>query len=170
MHQATEVQLEKVRTKTTVIAMLLSRTIDLFCFASFRVRASVAPGSFSVVSFGEGALSCWTLLSPNLTGKPVIGASWSRLRKVSLQQFKLSPSEARLAPSAYCVFSEVSVVAMDADAPRAQADNQQNRFSMALRLGESRTSRILTKPRPPRGVRSHDIKNFAARRSVVCGP
>jgi hypothetical protein len=60
----------------------------------------------------------------------VIGARWSRLRRVSLPQFKFSSAEARFAPSAFCVFSEVSAVALDADAPSAQADNQLNRFSV----------------------------------------
>ena len=170
MHQVTEVKQEKIRTKTTVTAMLHGRVGDLSCFDSGRVRASVALRLFSGALFAENAFSCRASLSPNLTGKPVIGASWSRLRKVSLPQFELSSAEARLAPSASCVFSEVSAVAMVADAPRAQANSQQNRFSMALRSGESRISRILTQLRSPRGVGFHDLKNVVARHLVVCGP
>jgi hypothetical protein len=170
MPHVTDVEQEKNRRKATVTVMLHGRAADLSCFYSFCVRASLALRSFSGVSFAEDAFSCRTSLSPNLSVKPVIGASWSRLRKVSLPQFKLSSVEARLAPSASCVFSEVSAVAMDADAPRAQADNQQNRFLMDLRPVESRTSRILTQPRSPRGVGSHDLKNVAARHSVMCGP
>jgi hypothetical protein len=150
--------------------MLHGRPVDLCGFDSFCGRASVALRLFSGALFAENAFSCRASLSSNLTGKPVIGASWSRLRRVSLPQFELSLTEARLAPSASCVSSEVSAVAMDADAPRAQADNQQNRFPMALRSGESRTSRILTQPRSSRSVGSHDLKNVAARHSVVCGP
>jgi hypothetical protein len=68
--------------------------------SAHHVRASVAPRSFSSILLAEDAFSCRTSLSPNLTGKLVNGASWSRLRRVSLPQFELSLADARLAPSA----------------------------------------------------------------------
>ena len=170
MRQVIEIKQEKIRTKTNITAMLHGRYVDLCSFDLDSVRASVPLRLFSGALFAENAFSCKASLSPNLTGKPVIGAILSRLRKMSLPQFELSSAAARLAPSASCGFSEVSAVTMDADGPMAQADNQQNRFSMALRPGEGRNSRIFTHPRSPRSVGSHDLKNVAARHLAVCGP
>jgi hypothetical protein len=165
----TKVKQEEIQSKTTVTVMLHGGNVDLCSFDLDRVPANVAPRSFSSVALAEDAFSCSTSLSPNLSGKPVIGAILSRLRQVSLLQFELFSAAARLAPSASCGFSEVSAVTMDADGPMAQADNQQNRFSMALRSGECRISRILTQLSSPRGVGSHELKNVVGRHSVVCG-
>ena len=122
------------------------------------------------VSLGANAFYFQPSLSPILTGRSVIITRRSRLLWVSLPLARSFSAEVLLGLSALRFFSDVSAVAMDADAPRAQADNQQNRFSMALRPGESRTSRIFTHPRSPCSVGSHDLKNVAARHLAVCGP
>ena len=170
MRQVTELKQGNVRSKVGITGVLFGAAVDVPCLDPCRGRASVAAISFSGILSAEGALSCRSSLSPNLTGKPVIGVSWSRLRRISPLQFKSSSVEGRFAPSALCVSSEVYAVAMDVDEHGAEADNQLNRVSGALRPVKTRNSRILPHPRCRLSAGSHDVKNVAARHSVVCGP
>lgn len=170
MHQVTELKQGNVRIKAGITAVLLDTAVDVPFFDSCRGRASVTASSFSGMLFAEGALSCSSSPSPNLTSKAVICSSWSRPRRTSPPQFKSSSAERRFASSALCVFSEVSAIAMDVDEHGVQAGNQVNRVSVALRPVETRNSRILPHPRCRLSAGSHDVKNVTARHSVVCSP
>lgn len=174
MLQVTEINQGNIRTKVGITAVLFGAAVDVPCFDSSRGRPSVAASSFNGVLFAEGALSCSSSRSPNLTDRPVIGASWSRLRRASPLQFKSSSPEGCFAPSALCAFSKVSAVAMDVDEHGAEADNQLNRVSMAvsgaLWSAETRNSTILPRSTVRLSAGSHVVKNVAVRHSVVCGP
>jgi len=167
MLQGIEKQQETSQVETTVTAMFHDSAVEFSGRESFRVRMSVLLRSFLRVA---GCLTDWPSLSQNLTGIPAISARWLRLRRVSLPQSKLFSAEARLALSAFCVFSKVSASTVGADAPRAQLGNQPIRNSIVLRLCDGRTSRISTHPRSPRSVGSLEPKNVAARLSIACGP
>lgn len=170
MLQGIERKQETSQIKTTVTAMLHDSTVEFPGQESFRGRISAVPRSFLRVVSVAGCLIDQPSLSRNLTGKPAISARWSRLRRMSLPQPKLFSAEARLALSAFCVFSKVSASTVGADAPRAQVGNQPIRNSMVSRSRDSRTSRILTQCRPLNGLASHEPKNVAARLSIACGP
>jgi len=170
MLQGIERKQETSQIKTTVTAMLHDSTVEFPGQESFRGRISAVPRSFLRVVSVAGCLIDQPSLSRNLTGKPAISARWLRLRRASLPQSKLFSAEARLALSAFCVFSKVSASTVGADAPRAQVGNQPIRNSMVSRSRDSRTSRILTQCRPLNGLASHEPKNVAARLSIACGP
>ena len=169
MLQGIEKQQEtsQIETTVTVTAMFHDSAVEFSGHELFRVRMSVLFRSFLRVA---GCLTDQPSLSRNLTGKPAISTRWLRLRRVSLPQSKLFSAEARLALSAFCVFSKVSASTVGADAPRAQLGNQPIRNSIVLRLCDGRTSRISTHPRSPRSVGSLEPKNVAARLSIACGP
>jgi len=170
MLQGIEKKQETSQIKATITAMLYDSTVEFPGQESFRGRISVVPQSFLRVVSVAGCLTDQPSLSRNLTGKPAISARWSRSRRASLPQSKSFSAEARLALSAFCVFSKVSASTVGADAPRAQVGNQPIRNSMVSRSRDSRTSRILTQCRPLSGLASHEPKNVAARLSIACGP
>ena len=170
MRQGIEKKQETSQIKATITAMLYDSTVEFPGQESFRGRISAVPRSFLRVVSVAGCLSDRPSLSRNLTGKPAISARWSRSRRASLPQSKSFSAEARLALSAFCVFSKVSASTVGADAPRAQVGNQPIRNSMVSRSRDSRTSRILTQCRPLNGLASHEPKNVAARLSIACGP
>jgi len=104
MLQDIEKQQETSQIETTVTAMFHDSAVEFSGHELFRVRMSVLFRSFLRVA---GCLTDQPSLSRNLTGKPAISARWLRLRRVSLPQSKLFSAEARLALSAFCVFSKV---------------------------------------------------------------
>jgi len=155
MLQGIERKQETSQIKTTVTAMFHDSAVEFSGQESFRVRMSVVPQSFLRGVSVAGCLIDQPSLSRNLTGKPAISARWSRSRRASLPQSKSFSAEARLALSAFCVFSKVSASTVGADAPRAQVGNQPIRNSMVSRSRDSRTSRILTQCRPLSGLAPH---------------
>jgi hypothetical protein len=170
MRQATEVKQKNCQLKPTVIVTLDDGLAKSFDFEPLFGRENVPAASSLNVLPARNAF----LFSDNTLTKShrqaCISASRSRLRRMVLQKSKLFSAEARLALSASCIFREVSAASMDAGALRAQADNQQNSFSIDLEPGDSRTSRILKQPGSLRGLGSHDLKNVAAHLPVMCGP
>jgi hypothetical protein len=170
MRQETEVKQENCHIKPRVTVTLHDRLAKSFRFEAFFDRENVLAASFLNVFL---ARNTFFFSDGNLTKsdrQACISASRSRLRRISLPQSKLFSAEARLVLSESCIFRDVSAAAIDAGALRAQADNQQNRHSIDLKPGDSRTSRIVTQPGSLRGLGSHDLKNFAAHLPVVCGP
>jgi len=170
MRQATVIKQEMSQIKPTVTVMLNGRKGDLTGFEPFCGIENAQAVSPRGVLLAANALSRRSSLSLNLAGRPEISASRSRLRRASLPLSKLCSAEAHLVHSASCVASDVPTAAMDADASRAKADKQQNRYSTASQPRDGVTSRMPTQPRTPRGLVSHTLINVAARSSVACGP
>jgi hypothetical protein len=170
MRQATEAKQKNWQLKPRVTVTLHDRLAKSFDFEPLFVRKNVPAASSLNVLPARNAF----LFSDNTLTKShrqaCISASRSRLRRMVLQKSKLFSAQARLVLSASCIFREVSAASMDASAMRAQAENQQNRYSIDLKPGDSRTSRILTQSGSLRGLGSRDLKNVAAHLPVTCGP
>ena len=170
MRQAFEIKQETRQINSSVTVMFHDRKGELTCLEPFCGIENAQAVSPRGVLLAANALSRRSSLSRKLAGKPAISASWSRLRRASLPLSKLCSAEAHLVHSASCVVSDVPTAAMDADASRAKADKQQNRYSIASQPRDGVTSRMPTQPRTPRGLVSHTLINVAARSSVACGP
>jgi len=170
MLQAFEIKQETRQIKTIVTVMLYGSSGSFSGHESFCGLEIVGADCVRAVSFDANAFSFLPLLSRKLTGKPASSASRSRLRRVSLLLSKPVSAEAHSALSASCVLPEVSSAAMDADAPRPKAVNQQNRHSIASRPRDGFVSISRTQPGATSGLGFHNLKNVAARLSVVCCP
>ena len=170
MQQVTEIKQETRQIKPTVTVMFHGRKVDLTGLEPFYGLGNVQARPFRGVSLDANAFSFQSSLSRNLTAKPAISASRSRLRRAALPLSETFSAEARSAFSASWVFSDVSSAATVADASRAQADNQQIRHLLTLRPRGGFTSRMPTRSRAQRGLGPHTLKNVAARLSVACGP
>lgn len=170
MRQAAEIKQEMRQINSSVTVMLHGRLGDLSGLKPFCNSENVQAKSHRGVSLAANAPCSRPSFSRNLTGKSAISASRSRLRRVSLPLLKSCSAEAHLVLSAGCGFSDVPTTAIDADASRAKADSQQNRYSIASRQCDGVTSRISKRPRAPRGLVSHTLENVAARISIACGP
>lgn len=170
MRQACEIKKEIRQINSSVTVMLHGRKGELTGLEpSFGVEI-VQSASHRGVLLGANVFFLRRSPSRNLTGKPTILESRSRLRRASLQLSKSFLAEAHLARSASCVVLDVPTTAIDADAPRFQADKQQHRCSIASRPRDGVPSVMPTQPRAPRGLEAHTLKNVAARPSVACGP
>ena len=170
MRQATEIKQETRQINSPLTVMLHDRRGELTGLEPFCGLEIVEAASVRGVSLGANAVFLRPSLSQNLTGKPAITESRSRYRSAPLSLSKSFLAEAHLARSASCVVLNVSTTAIDADAPRFQADKQQHRCSIASRPRDGVPSRPPTQPIAPRGLVSHALKNVAARLSVACGP
>jgi hypothetical protein len=170
MQQVTEIKQQTRQIKPTVTVMLHGRKGELTGLVSFCGLGNVQARPFRGVSLVCNAFSSQSSLSRNVTAKPAISVSRSRLRRASLPLSETFSAEARLARSASCVVSDARTTDIDADASRAKADNQQIRHLLTLRPRGGFTSRMPTQPRAPRGLEAHTLKNVAARYSVACGP
>jgi hypothetical protein len=170
MLQSIEKQQETSQIETTVTAMFHDSAVEFSGHELFRGRMSIVSRSFLRVVSVAGCVIDPSSLSRNLTGKPVISARRSRLRRVSLPQSKLFPAEARSGLFAFRGSSKVPASTVGAGSQRAQVGNQPSRNSMVSRLRYSRTSRICSQCRPLSGLASHEPKNVAARLSVARGP
>ena len=170
MRQMVGIRQEMRQINSSVTVMLLGRNGVLTGLEPFCGLESVQTASHRSVSLDANAFFLRPSLSQNLTGNPAISASRSRLRRVSLPLSEPFSAEAQLARSASCIVSDALAAAMDADAPRFQADKQQHRCSIASRPRNSVTSRMPTQLTIPRGLEAHTLKYVAARYSVACGP
>jgi hypothetical protein len=170
MQQVTELKQQTRQIKPTVTVMLHGRKVELTGLEPFCGLGNVQARPFSGVSLDANAFSFQSSLSRNLTAKPAISVSRSRLRRASLPLSETFSAEARSALSASSVLLDVPATATVADASRANADNQQNRYSRASRPRYGVTLRMPTQPEAARGLGSHTLRNVAARLSVACGP
>jgi hypothetical protein len=170
MQQVTEIKQETRQIKPTVTVMLHGRKGELTGLEPFYGLGNVQARPFRSVSLDANAFSFQSSLSRNLTAKPAISASRSRLRRAALPLSETFSAEARSALSASSVLLDVPATAVGADASRAKADNQQLRHLLTLRPRGGFTSRMPTQPRAQRGLGSHTLRNVAARLSVACGP
>ena len=170
MRQATKMKEETRQINSSVTVMLRDRKGELTALEPFCGIENVQAASLRGVLFDADTFFLRPSLSRNLTGKPAITESRSRLRQASLSLSKSFLVEAHLARSASCVVSDVPTTAIDADAPRFQADKQQHRCSIASRPRDGVPSVMPTQPRAPRGLEAHTLKNVAACPPVACGP
>ena len=170
MRQATEIKQQTRQINSSVTVMLHGRRGELTGLEPFCGLENVQSASHRGVSLDAKAFFLHPSLSRNLTGKPAITESRSRLLRVSLPLPKSCSAEAHLARSACRVLSDVPTVAMDADAPGFQADKKQHRYLIASLPRNGVTSSMPTQPTAPRGLEAHALKNVAARPSIACGP
>ena len=170
MRQAAETKQEMRQINSSVTVMLHDRRGELTGLEPFFGPESLQAASHRSVLFDADTFFLRPSLSRTLTGKPAITESRSRLRRASLSLSKSFLAEAHLARSASCVVSDVPTTAIDADAPRFQANKHQHRYPIASRPCDGVTSRMPTQQRAPRGLEAHSLKNVAAHPSVACGP
>ena len=170
MRQPVEIKQETRQTSSSVTVMLHGRKGESAGLEPYCGLENVQSASHRSVLFDADTFFLRPSLSRNLTGKPAITESRSRLRQASLSLSKSFLAEAHLARSASCVVSDVPTTAIDGDGPRLRANKQQHRCSIASRPRDGVTSRMLTQPEAARGLGSHSLKNVAARPSVACGP
>mgnify|MGYP006995631673 CR=1 FL=1 len=116
MRQPVEIKQETRQTSSSVTVMLHDRRGESAGFEPFCGLEIVEAASDRGVSLGANAFFLHPSLSRNLTGKPAITESRSRLRQASLSLSKSFLAEAHLARSASCVVSDVPTTAMVADA------------------------------------------------------
>lgn len=170
MRQAAEIKREMRQTNSSVTVISHDRRgesagLEPFCGLEIAEAASDCG-----VSLGANAFFVRSSLSRKLAGKSVITERRSRCRRASLPLSTLCLAEARLERSALHVLSDVSVAAIDDDAPRFQANKHQHRYPIASRPRDGVTSRMPTQQRASRSLEAHTLKNVAARPSVACGP
>ena len=169
MRQAFEIKQETRQIKTIVTVMLYGSSGSFSGHESFCGLEIVGADCVRAVSFDANAFSFLPLLSRKLTGKPASSASRSRLRRVSLLLSKPVSAEAHSALSASCVLPEVSSARQHPSPPR-RPRVKQNRHSIASRPRDGFVSISRTQPGATSGLGFHNLKNVAARLSVVCCP
>ena len=170
MRQPVEIKQETRQIDSSVTVILHGRRGELAGLEPSFGFEIVQSASHRGVLLGANAFFLRPSPSRNLTGKSAITESWTRYRSASFSLSKSFLAEAHLARSASCVVLDVPTTAIDADAPRFQADKQQHRCSIASRPRDGVPSVMPTQPRAPRGLEAHTLKNVAARPSVACGP
>ena len=129
MRQAAEIKQEMRQINSSVTVMLHGRKGESAGLEPYCGLENVQSASHRSVLFDADTFFLRPSLSRNLTGKPAITESRSRLRRASLSLSKSFLAEAHLARSASCLVSDVPTTAIDADAPRFQANKHPDRRS-----------------------------------------
>ena len=99
MQQVTEIKQQMRQIKPTVTVILHGRKVELTGLEPFYGVGNVQARPFRGVSLDANAFSFQSSLSRNLTAKPAISASRSRLRRAALPLTETFSAEARSALS-----------------------------------------------------------------------
>ena len=158
MRQVTEIKKETRQIKPTVTIMLHGRKVELISLEPFYGVRNVQAKLFRGVSLDVNAFSFQSSLSRNLTAKPAISASRSRLRRSALPVSETFSAEARSALSVSPDLLDVPATATVSVASRAKADSQQIQHSLTPEPRGRCTSRMPTQSRAQRGLGPHSQK------------